>query len=486
MDRITDLRIDRHHELSFDRGEPVTILFEGKRLRGFTNEPVAVALFASGIRVTMRSFKYHRPRGMFCVNGKCASCLMRIDGIPNQRACKVRCRDGMIIQRQGAIPNATDDLLFTADFLFPKRLDYHHMLTKSGRLNRLFATGVRAASGLGALPDRSPTETTVIRDIECDVAVFGAGPAGIAASLGAASGKVSVILVDDHTRPGGHLLGFPEKIDDQMTGLTYCSERASLLIEKGVRFFSNNECIGYANEGFFACVKEGGLIRLRPKRAIIATGAYDQNFSFPQNDLPNIFSARGLLKLVNQYGICPGVQVLLIGSNDDILSLAMRLPEIGVRVVGVAETSGKIQGNPEWADKIQSQSIPVFLRYKISRALGRFVLKGAELTPNGGGDSVKTRCDIIAVGAPSAPAYELASQAGVQVAFDPSVPGFVPEHDSLGRTNVETVFVAGEITGPNSVAQLRLSGRIAGLAAANDVRPSQKISAKLDQLLKEM
>lgn len=483
MDRIRDLRIYKHHSLTFDRGEPVTINFEGKRIKAFSLEPVAVALFAAGVPVTMRSFKYHRPRGLFCVNGKCASCLMRIDGVPNRRACTVRCHDGMMVQRQGAFPNASDDLLFVNDFLFPKKLDYHHLLTRPAWLNRALSGAVRALSGLGDLPDAPPEQKPVIRDIPCDVLVVGAGPAGIASSLAAASARAKVIMVDDHHRPGGHLLAYPEMIDDQYSGLAYCFERAALLIEKGIRFFNENEVIGFYEEGCFVTLKEGQLIRLHPKRTILATGGYDQNFMFSQSDLPNIFSARGLAKLTVRWGICPGVRIFLLGSNDQVLSLALRLPEIGVRVVGIAEPGDRVLGNPQWAEAIQSRGVPIFLNYLPSRAIGRFHLKGIELTPGGGGEKVRTRCDLIAVGAPLSPAFELAAQAGVDVRFDPDRGGYVPEHDALGRTNVPEIFVAGEITGEMSVAKARHAGRLAGMTAALDVVPSAAVTARRDRLV---
>ena len=484
MDRIKDRRIYDLDGIAFDRGDRVTINLEGKRLAAFATEPVAVAMFAWGVPVMMRSFKYHRPRGIFCLNGKCASCLMRIDGVPNRRACLVRCKQGMLVQRQSGFPNASDDLFALNDVVFPKHLDYHHLLTKPPWVNKMMAGVVREFSGMGPLPEKAPDRMPVIRDIECDVLVIGAGPAGIAASLAAASAKASVILVDDHHRPGGHLLAYPELIDEEYTGLAYCTERAALLIEKGVRFFNENEVIGFYEEGFFVTIKEGQLIRLHPKRTILATGGYDQNFLFPQSDLANIFSARGLAKLTFRWGVSPGDRLFVLGSNDQALSLAMRLPEYGVKVLGIAEPGDRLQGNPDWAQKIQSRGVPLLLNTRPTRAIGRFSLKGIELETGSGRDRIKARCDAIAVAAPLAPAFELASQAGVKVIFDDALGGYVPQCDDNGRTNVPEIFVAGEIIGEKPVAACRREGRIAGFSAALDLFPSRKVQAKLDQIVR--
>jgi thioredoxin reductase len=127
--------------------------------------------------------------------------------------------------------------------------------------------------------------------------------------------------------------------------------------------------------------------------------------------------------------------------------------------------------------------VPIFLNYQARRAIGRFHLKGIELEPVGGGERVKTHCDLIAAGAPLSPAFELASQAGAEVAFDLERGGYVPTHDTYGRTSADQVFVAGEITGQMPVSEARKKGRIAGYAAALDIHPSQKVQAMLNRIM---
>ena len=73
----------------------MTIDFEGQAVRAFAGEPVAVVLFAAGVRTLARSPKYHRPRGFFCLENHCASCFLRIDGRPNRRSCMVPAREGL-------------------------------------------------------------------------------------------------------------------------------------------------------------------------------------------------------------------------------------------------------------------------------------------------------------------------------------------------------------------------------------------------------
>jgi sarcosine oxidase subunit alpha len=129
------------------------IELDGDAVRAFEGEPLAVALFAAGIRTLGRSTKYHRPRGAFCFEGHCASCLLRVDGRPNIRACLVPARPGLACQRQNAFPSAEMDLLEAADWLFPHGMDHHTMLTANRAANRLLVKLVRQVGGSGHLPD---------------------------------------------------------------------------------------------------------------------------------------------------------------------------------------------------------------------------------------------------------------------------------------------------------------------------------------------
>jgi len=69
-------------------------------LEGYNDEPIAAALVAADIKVLSYSRKLKRPRGFFCAIGKCSSCLMTVNGIPNVRTCVTRLEEGMVVERQ--------------------------------------------------------------------------------------------------------------------------------------------------------------------------------------------------------------------------------------------------------------------------------------------------------------------------------------------------------------------------------------------------
>jgi len=102
--------IQKHPILEFEHGKEVSFSFDGKELKGFEGEPIAVALTANGVRVFRVSPVMKRPRGFFCAIGKCSSCFMTVDGVPNVRTCVTPLEAGMKVETQkgkGLVPLET-------------------------------------------------------------------------------------------------------------------------------------------------------------------------------------------------------------------------------------------------------------------------------------------------------------------------------------------------------------------------------------------
>lgn len=71
--------IQKHPILEFHHGKEVTFTFDGKEMKGFEGEPIAVALHANDVRIYRVTPEMKRPRGFFCAIGKCSSCFMVVD-----------------------------------------------------------------------------------------------------------------------------------------------------------------------------------------------------------------------------------------------------------------------------------------------------------------------------------------------------------------------------------------------------------------------
>lgn len=79
------------------RGKPVLITVNQKNVTAYEGELVSTVLHCEGIRVFQRKHMNGRPSGIYCGMGICYECLVKINGVPNIRACQTPVEDGMII-----------------------------------------------------------------------------------------------------------------------------------------------------------------------------------------------------------------------------------------------------------------------------------------------------------------------------------------------------------------------------------------------------
>jgi len=406
------------------RGEPVHIEFEGEPIRAFAGEPVAVALFAAGVRTLGRSPKYHRPRGLFCLEGHCASCFLRIDGQPNRRSCLAPAREGLRCERQNAFPDADVDLLRAADWLFPEGMDHHRMMTGSRLGNELFLKLVREMGGSGLLPDAPPPGIPPVRDERVDLCIVGGGPAGLAAAA-AARGAGRVVVVEEQDRPGGSLLAEPG-------GVARGQTLAEAARTAGAELWLSSTAIAWYPEdppGVLAVVRPEGLVRISAGRYLYATGAYDQSLPFPDGDRPGVLSARACGRLAFRWGLRPGRRVTVISDPAAPSPYAVTLAA-GLAALGIPVTQASIE------------------------ALPRLDLKR----------------DVAAVAALPAPASELPRQHGARVHLDPARGGFAVEVDAAFATAAPGVFAAGDVTGYLGPQAAAARGAAAGQAIATALK----------------
>ena len=96
-----------------DRSRPLSFTFDGQPLSGFEGDTLASALLASGPRILGRSFKYHRPRGLWGMGGEEPNAILDVTGpegfTPNVRATQMRLQEGMVLRSVNAAPDAARD-----------------------------------------------------------------------------------------------------------------------------------------------------------------------------------------------------------------------------------------------------------------------------------------------------------------------------------------------------------------------------------------
>src|SRR5262245_34833295 len=152
--------------------QSVSFSFDGRAITAAAGQSIGAALYASGLRTFTRSFKYHRPRGLFCVAGDCPNCLMNVDGKPNVRTCVEPVRPGQVVSHQNAWPSLSFDVLRTfdkMDRLLPVGF-YYKRFHKPRWLWPIFEHTVRHIAGLGRIDvNRVPDEQGEVEYLHTDV-----------------------------------------------------------------------------------------------------------------------------------------------------------------------------------------------------------------------------------------------------------------------------------------------------------------------------
>ncbi|AFL95565.1 hypothetical protein CL1_1366 [Thermococcus cleftensis] len=432
------MRLTEHPVLRFERGREVTIYFEGKPIKAYEGETIATALHAAGIRVLNYSANEKRPRGLFCAIGKCSSCLMVVNGVPNVRTCITLVEDGMVIERQ---------------------------------------------RGKAKLPrEAKPPEFRNAKVVKADIVIIGGGPAGLMAAIHAADGGASVVLLDENPMLGGQLVKQTHKFfgkREQFAGVRGVEIARILEGEarkrKNIKIFLETSAVGIFQDGdeklVLAVKNNRELIEFRGRAVIVATGAMEKMIPFENNDLPGIYGAGAIQTLMNTYGVKPGDRVLIVGAGNVGLILAYQLIQAGVEVKAIVEAMPKVGGYFVHAAKVRRLGVPILTRHTILRAEGKEKVEKAvvaQLDENWRpipGTERTFEVDVIALAVGLRPSIELLHQAGCQIRYVRELSGHVALRDEWMETTVRGIFVAGDSAGIEEATTAMLEGKIAGIAA---------------------
>src|SRR5690348_4074481 len=205
-----------------DRTQKLRFRLDGRTLTGYQGDTLASALLANGVRLVGRSFKYHRPRGIFSAGSEEPNALVELrDGArrePNTKATTVELYDGLQAASQNRWPSLGVDLLsvngLLAPFL-PAGFYYKTFMWPRAFWEKVYEPLIRRAAGLGRASGQDDPDCYDRSWAFCDVLVIGAGPAGLSAALSAGRSGARVVLCEEDFRLGGRLLSERAEIDGQ-------------------------------------------------------------------------------------------------------------------------------------------------------------------------------------------------------------------------------------------------------------------------------
>ncbi len=301
----------------------------------------------------------------------------------------------------------------------------------------------------------------MINCIYRDVAVIGAGAAGLFAGAETAAANLSTMIIDREKFTGGILNqcihnGFGlHCFKKELTGPEFAAEAELLAKEAGAEFRLDTtvkKIIRQQDGTFQLELLSGtyGVTLLGCRAIILAAGCRERNrgnLAIPGNRPAGVWSAGTAQKLLNSDGVLPGKKVVIVGSGDIGLIMARRLSWCGAEVPAVIEILPRPSGLVRnIAQCLEDFNIPLLLSHTVTKIAGKDHVEFLECAPlkEGKADLSKVlrfECDAVLFSVGLVPSVELIESLGAEI--DPVTNGAVT--DSNGETTIPGIFCAGNV-----------------------------------------
>ena len=467
-----------------DCDSPINFTYNGRQMQGVAGDTLASALLANGVNLVSRSFKYSRPRGIVGHGAEEPNAIMQIGSgaatVPNLKATQVELYEGLESASVNGWPSVNFDLMSITGWfgrMMPPGF-YYKTFMYPAKLWMTYEHFIRKAAGLGSAPVQDDPDHYDKLNQHCDLLVVGAGPAGLVAAREAARAGARVIIADEQNEFGGSLLASTNSIDGQPATSWVDELVAELNGFSNVQTLPRSTVFGYYDHNFLGILQRRTdhlgisaasgsrqrLHRVRAKRVILATGAFERPLVFAHNDIPGVMQASSVSTYINRYAVAPGQRMVLFTTNDNAYQTAIDWHRTGRAVVAVVDS--RPAPNGQIVQDVKDLGILVIAGSAVIEAQGGKRVKRALIAPlNADGTQItgavqKLVCDLIACSGGWSPAIHLSSHTGAKPVWDQAIIGFKP-----GKS-VQQERSVGACGGTYSLADCIAEGASAGTEAA--------------------
>ena len=364
-------RIETHPILDIPQSEIVEFLYDGQKVQGRKGYTIAAALHQAGYPVHSHSID-GRNRSLNCGIGKCGACEMLVDG-QVRRIC-ITAVDGVrevrTITHEADLPGVTFE------------------------------------------PPQRPEESAqTVQIYKTQVAIIGAGPAGLACREQLNAFGIDNLVIDSNPRIGGqfnmqtHQFFFFEK--EKKFGGMRGFDIAKTLAGDNQEGILLNSTVWDLLEGPRIAVKNivnGQMAYVDAQHLVVATGAVPFMPAFENDDVPGVYTAAVFQKMMNQEHTLLGKRVLTVGAGNIGYLTSYQGMQAGATIKAIIEAMPREGGFPVQANRVRRLGIPIMTGYTLVRAIpnadhtgitGAVIAKCENFKPIPGTEQVIDDIDII-------------------------------------------------------------------------------------------
>lgn len=437
-----------------DRTRPLRFSFNGRAYEGYEGDTLASALLANGVKMIARSFKYHRPRGVYSCGEEEPCALVELGQgaarTPNCRAPAVPLHDSLVARSQTGWPSV--------DFDIGRVIDFTHGLWPAGFYNKTFIWPswhvweglIRRTTGLGRPPKGPDPDRYERMNWHCDLLICGGGPVGLLAAQVAARAGLQILMAEQDWLFGGSLISEGSALNG-LPGIEWV-KRVVRELESlpNVLMLPRTTVTGVYDHNVTTMIQAGHaegwrecFWTVRPKKTLLASGAIEQGLIFPKNDRPGIMLAGAVRSYLRRYAVIPGDRVIVAANNDSAYRTALDLVDADADVAAVVDTRAEI--DTALARRLADAGIELLAGARVrgthgTRGIDRVRIERSD------GSTEWHECNLLAVSGGWAPRAHLLAHAGGRLRFDPVSSSFIPD------VVPDAIHVAGSVTGPASLS----------------------------------
>lgn len=462
-----------HPGLDIDPSRSLGFTFEGQPMTGHPGDTLASALLANGVRMVGRSFKYHRPRGIYGAgveepNATVDAVLPGGRRVPNLRATGEPLTDGMALEAVNAWPTLKADLMGVFD-RFARFLPagFYYKMFKWPRWET-YEGMIRRAAGLGRMAFQEGVQLAPHRHRAVDLLVVGAGPAGLSCAHAAAAAGLSVMVVDDQPHPGGSLLVRNAMIAGQ-TGRAWAETQVAAIEAAGGTVLARSTAFAVWDHGMVGVLQRGvpappgedhrwtgeRLWLVRAAQTVVAAGAIERPLVFAHNDRPGVMSAWAIHSYLARYGVLAGRRVVLASTQDSVAEAARALAAVGAEVTVVDR-----RAEAPTLTALETAGVAVRLGVVPLDTRGGRGLTQVQIGQMDGTNALWLDADVLGLSGGWTPSVHLHCQAGGKLRWDDATLSFVPAEP------LAQLAVAGAAAGLMPLQAALDSGHGAGVRVA--------------------
>lgn len=320
-----------------------------------------------------------------------------------------------------------------------------------------------------------------MHEINCDVAVIGGGPAGLAASIAAKKqGAKDVLIIERDSSLGGILQqcihpGFGlTYYNEELTGPEYAGRFVEQAKEIGVETLLDSMVLEITPDASAICVNsKHGMTCVNAKSIVLAMGCRERtrgNIAIPGTRPAGVYTAGAAQRLINRQNQMVGREVVILGSGDIGMIMARRMTLEGAKVVAVVELMDFLAGlTRNRVQCLDDFGIPLLLSHTVTGIVGNQRVEGVWVSKvDSNRQPIKEteqfyKCDTLLLSVGLIPENELSRVADIKLS--PVTNG--PIVNQYMQTSIPSVFACGNVVHVNDLADnVSMESDIAGREAA--------------------